>query len=75
MIRSLSALIAMTIPGFWTTEAGKHFYIYMIGPLLASIIAPLTALCLYGKQAGLSQPDLSKPKVWLRKRESLAARM
>ena len=57
--RTLGAVIYQD--GFWTTEAGKHFYIYMIGPLLASIIAPLIALCLYGKQAGLFEPDMSKP--------------
>lgn len=57
--RTLGAVIYQT--DFWTTEAGKHFYIYMLGPLIASLLAPLIALGLYGKKAGLSLPDMSKP--------------
>ena len=34
--------------GFWESHAGKNFWIYMIGPLLASCVAPAMYFALYG---------------------------
>ena len=35
-------------PGFWQSAAGKSFWIYMVGPLLASLAGPLTYLAMEG---------------------------
>jgi len=38
--------------GFWDGDAGKDFWIYIVGPFLASIVAPLT----YGAMEGTLSP-------------------
>ena len=34
--------------GFWDTDAGKEFWVYIVGPLVASIVAPLIYYGFYG---------------------------
>lgn len=35
-------------PGFWQSAAGKSFWIYIVGPFLASLAGPLTYLAMEG---------------------------
>ena len=34
--------------GFWDTRAGENFWIYIVGPFLASAVVPLWYRCVYG---------------------------
>ena len=34
--------------GFWDGRAGESFWVYIVGPLLASVFAPLTYLVMEG---------------------------
>jgi aquaporin PIP len=49
---------------WWKGRTGEHFWIYMIGPLVAALIAPLTYAALYGTvspgSAGKEHPEHAK---------------
>ena len=43
---------------FWDGRAGNHFWVYIVGPFLASLIGPALAWLLYGEKGGLALPKL-----------------
>ena len=48
--------------GFWDSRAGQNFWVYVVGPVLASLIAPALAWLLYGEKAGLALPGSTVKK-------------
>jgi MIP family channel proteins len=46
--------------GFWESRAGEHFWIYIVGPALAALVAPLIYFAFYGTlkpgNAGATHP-------------------
>merc|ERR1719446_1721752 len=48
---------------FWDGRAGKHFYIYMIGPCIASFIGPLIYKFFFGTfKPGSESPNMKSSK-------------
>ena len=47
-------------PSFWDSRAGKYFYIYVLGPMLASLLGPLLAWLVYGStKSGMQLPRMA----------------
>jgi aquaporin NIP len=45
--------------GFWDSKAGAHFYVYLLGPFLASIVGPMVAWLLYpADRHGMVMPSV-----------------
>lgn len=52
--RALGAVVYH--PNFWSTRAGASFWVYIVGPLLASLVGPALAWLAYGDKVGMELP-------------------
>ena len=49
---------------FWESRAGKHFYVYIFGPMLAGMLGPVFAWLVYGfDRSGMKLPGAKQLSV------------